>query len=360
MASFSDRLSAVRERRPLLDHILSMQEHYSGVKAGQQAGGVTYYGFLSFFPILALAVFVVGLVSEVYPAANADLIKVVDDVLPGIIGSGDGEISLSDIRTFSGWAAVVGVLGVLYSGLGWLSALRTALVVVFEKPEFAQLSFVVGKLRDLATLVTLGLTLFLTVAVTGFVRGFSDVVLDFLGLDSTLGWVVGLVSIGIGLAANTLLFFLIFRLLADPDLPRRSMWSGALLGGIAFELLKLLSQYLLQATKDQPAFQAFGIALILVVWINYFSRVVLYAASWAYTTRAARAGRLPGDARPVQGPRTPSLVELTGAPGAGGAGGGRGGAASAGDAGRRGWLAPFAGGAVAMLGAVAVVRKRHR
>ena len=56
-------------------------------------------------------------------------------------------------------AGAVGVsasLGLLYAGLGWLSGMRDALLVVFEKPDREQPSFVVGKLRDLLTLVTIG------------------------------------------------------------------------------------------------------------------------------------------------------------------------------------------------------------
>ena len=202
MASISDRLAAARERHPVLDHVLCMQEHYSGVKANQQAGGVTYFAFLSFFPILALAVFVVGVVSRVYPGVNADLVGAINEVLPGVVGSKEGQVSLDDIRTFSGWAAVIGLAGVLYSGLAWMSALRDALFVVFEKPDFRQPSFVVGKLRDLLTLATLGVTLLVSVAATGFVRGFSDEVLAFLNLDSTLGWLVEVATIALGLAVN--------------------------------------------------------------------------------------------------------------------------------------------------------------
>jgi membrane protein len=54
-------------------------------------------------------------------------------------------------------------------------------------------------------------------------------------------------------------------------------------GALGFELLKQASTWLLAATTRQPAFQAFGIALILLVWIYYFSRVLLFAASWAAT-----------------------------------------------------------------------------
>lgn len=342
MASLKERLAKIRERRPFLDHVLRTQEHYGEVKANQQAGGVTYFAFLSFFPILALAVLVVGLLSRVYPEADQDLRRAVNDVLPGIIGGDAGQVSLDDIRTFSGWAAVIGVLGVLYSGLAWVSSLRDALDVVFEKPVFRRPSFVVGKLRDLVTLMVIGVVLFVSVAVTGFARGFSDDVLGWVGLDSELGWLVDLAMLALGLAANALLFFLMFRLLADPALPGRSLVSGAVLGAVAFELLKVLSQYLLGATKGQPAFQAFGIALILLVWINYFSRVILYAASWAHTTAAARALRGADGPAQVQGPKVPSLEPLVGddqPPG-------------------QTWLAPAAGGAAAMLALVAVVRRR--
>jgi hypothetical protein len=71
MPSPKERLAELRRRRPLIDHAVRTQEHYGEVKAGQQAGAVTYFGFLSFFPILALAFFVVGWVAKVYAGACA-------------------------------------------------------------------------------------------------------------------------------------------------------------------------------------------------------------------------------------------------------------------------------------------------
>lgn len=303
------RLAEARRRRPVLDHVVLMQEHYGAVKATQWAGAVTYFAFLSFFPLLALAVFVVGWASEVYPQANANLRRALTEVVPGIIGSGESKVSLGEVRTFSGWVAVFGLAGVLYSGLGWLSALRDALLTVFDTPRREQPGYVAGKLRDLAALVALGAVLFVAVAVTGLVERFSGDVLGWAGLDAELGWLVTVLSVLLGLAANTLLFFLMFRLLAEPHVPARSLWSGALLGAVVFEVLKQVSGFLLYFTRDQQAFQAFGIALILVVWMNYTSRVILYAAAWAYTTREARALRIAEPREPVQGPRLPTMDE---------------------------------------------------
>ena len=310
------RVQEARRDHSALDRAVLTQEHYGRVGASQQAGAVTYFGFLSVFPILALAVFVVGWISHVYPDARANLTDAINQVMPGLVGTDQGQLSLSDVRRFSGWAAVFGIAGVLYAGLGWLSSLRSALEVVFEVPRAEQPSFVLGKARDLVTLVILGMVLFVAVALTGFVAGFASDVLGWIHLSTGLGWLVRLVTIVLGLGANMVLFFAMFVLLGRPRTPRRSLWAGAVLGAVGFEILKQLSGLLLAQAKGQPAFQAFGIALILLVWINYFSRVVLYAAAFAHVSPAARAQRLEQHvAAPVQGPQTPSLDLPTVAPG---------------------------------------------
>jgi membrane protein len=303
------RINEVRQRRPAVDHVLRMQEHYGETKASQQAGAVTYFGFLSFFPIMALAFFVVGYLSRVYPDAQDNLVSAIDRLFPGIVGTRDNQIRLKDIEDAAGTVGLIGLVGVLYSGLGWLSALRDALITVFALPEREQPSFVKGKLRDLVTLAIIGFVLFFAVALTGLVSGFSGDVLDWVGLSTQLGWLVTVVTIVLGLLANALLFLAMFRLLAAPDLPWRAMWSGALLGAVGFELLKQVSNLLIRSTQGQPAFQVFGLALILIVWINYFSRVVLYAASWAWTHPLAREQRVAEPEAPVEGPRSPTADE---------------------------------------------------
>lgn len=283
-----ERVGRVRRRWPLLDHLVRMVQHYLGVNGNLQAGAVTYFAFLSFFPVLALAFAVVGWVARFYPGSEDVLIKAIDEVLPGMVGDEEGQISLGTIESAAPGIFSVGILAILYSGLGWLSSMRKALLVVFELPDDAAPNFVIGKLRDLLTLTLIGLTLLISVALAGFVRGFSEQILELLGLASTLSPLVAAISIVVGLAANMLLFYALFRLLARPPTPPRSLWAGALLGALGFELLKLLSTYLMASTKSQPAFQAFGIALILVVWMNYFSRVVFFAASWAHTSPRTR------------------------------------------------------------------------
>ncbi|HET6625604.1 MAG TPA: YihY/virulence factor BrkB family protein [Nocardioidaceae bacterium] len=297
MASLKERATAkvdrVRERRPFVDHVFTMLAHYGEVKGNVQAGAVTYFGFLSFFPILALGFFVIGYLANVYPDAEDALTDALKSVLPGMIGDGDGQISLSTFRENAGAIGLIGLAGVLYSGLGWLSGMRDALLIMFKMPPREQPNFFVGKGRDLVVLALVGFTLIVSVALSGAVTGFSAQILEWVGIRDVPGmgallWVIGH---ALGIAATTLLFFALFKLLALPHLPRAALVQGAVLGALGFEVLKSLANLLIASTKDQPAFQAFGVALILLVWINYFSRVTMYSAAWAYTSSGAEAQR---------------------------------------------------------------------
>jgi len=322
MASVKERIDAVRERLPWVDHVLRMLGHYGSVNGSGQAGAVTFFGFLSFFPILALTFFAIGQVARVYPDIRPQMTAEINNLLPGVIGTGSGKISLTDIEESSGAVGLIGLATLLYSGLGWLSGMRSALEVMFVVPSRERPSFVLGKLRDLATLVLIGLVLGFSVVLSGAVTGFSDTILDWVGVDAgaflpTLG--LNLLGRALAILASTVLLLVMFKLLvSESHVPRSALVRGALLGAVGFEILKLAANLLLAQTQGQPAFQAFGVALILLVWINYFSRLVMYAAAWAYTApdalaeRMAEAMRAPGaaqaaDPEPVRasGPDTP-------------------------------------------------------
>lgn len=360
----SGRVEAIRRRYPLVDHAVRMVQHYGAVKGNLQAGAVTYFAFLSFFPILALGFFAIGSIARIYDA-QTQLVEAIEQVLPGMVSEepAQGKIALSTIQRSAGAAGIIGLLGVMYAGLGWLSGMRDALLVMFQLPQHEQPSFVVGKARDLVTLALIGFTLVVSVAVAGVVNGLSAQILGFVGFGEELRPLLRLLTVLVGLGANMVLFFALFKLLARPPTPPRSLWGGAVLGAIGFEVLKQASTYLIASTKEQPAFQAFGIALILVVWINYFSRVVMYAAAWAHTAPAAREMREEEPATvEAEAPANEPDREAAGTSAATGRRTAPAGGRHAASAGRRTEeplepAAAFALGGATMLGAVALARR---
>ena len=331
------------QRRPAVARVLRMVQHYGSAQGNLHAGAVSYFAFLSFFPLLALIFFSVGVVSQVYPDLDGQVRRGIEELFPGLVGGGDGQISLDQVQAFSGVVGLLGLAGVLYTGLGFVQVLREALTATFGQ-ALPTASFLKVKLMDLLGLVTVGGTLLLSVAVGSGVTRFSSGLLELLGLGEELRFVLVALGVVVAITINTVLFFVMFKQLARATAPARSLWSGALLGALGFEVIKQLSAQVISLTKGNPAFQAFGIALTLIVVFNYFARLTLYSASWAYTTRAAMAAR-PVEQVPVQGPQAPSLDQWaaareSSAPGLVRRTGG-----------------PFAAGSAAMLALVAVVRR---
>lgn len=311
-------LAAARRRSRPLDHTLNMVKHYGNVQGGVLAGAVTYFGFLSFFPLLVLAFAVIGYVAKAYPNAEDSLVTAIQQVFPGIvtIDGAHNTISMGQVKDAKAVAGITGFIGVLYSGLGWVSGLRQALQGAFQIPPSKKYSFLIGKGVDLLALGILGAVLILSVGISSVVKGLAGTIIDAIGLSgsaigSPLVWAIGIL---LGLAASTLLFFVMYRLLGDPEVGAKPLWQGALLGAIGFEALKLLVVNVLGAVGGS-SFAPLAIAITLVVWINYFSRLVLYGASWAMTSEhsaaalALRAARqLAADQAAADGAATPTPV----------------------------------------------------
>ncbi|WP_370616020.1 YihY/virulence factor BrkB family protein [Mumia sp. Pv 4-285] len=287
-----DGFAALRRRRPFVDHVVRTIQHFGSVRGGILSGGITYFGFLSVFPILALAFFVVGYIAEYFPGADDALEAAISQVLPGIVTSEDpppaGQISFDQIAASRNIAGVIGALGVLYTGLGFVSNLRSSLEVAFGVPKTRSYGFVPGKLRDLGTLVGVGLMIMLSVGVSSALTQNASAVLDSIGIQSgTAAVAVGVLSVVVGVATGTLLFWVLYTFLPHTDVPSRARWSGALLAAIGFEIVKQLASFLLGIAAG-GALASLALSVTLLVWIYYFAQLTIYGASWAVTTAASR------------------------------------------------------------------------
>ncbi|MDP9862900.1 MULTISPECIES: YihY/virulence factor BrkB family protein [Streptosporangium] len=275
------RIGSTRIRWPWFDHLIRTVQRYQIQSGDRLAGAVTYYAFLSFFPIIALAFAVFGYFLSVRPDAIRTLQRAIDQYLPGLAD----QLPIQQIADSRASAGIIGLLGLLYAGLGAVDALRDALREVSMTAE-APLNFFLAKLRDLAALVLVGVTMIASVLVGGFATQASGTVAGWLGLSrSVIGsnsiWLVGLV---VSVLADTVLFVIILRWMGRSRQPLQVVLRGALLGALGFGVLKQLAALILARTLNNPIYGVFAVMVGLLVWINLSARVILYAAAWTETS----------------------------------------------------------------------------
>ena len=281
----------VRDRSEAVDHIMRMQDRYSSMGGNQYSAGITYFSVLAIFPILMLVV--AGIATFL-----ANRPEVLSQVQEQIAGSVDGEVGtlLNDILETAieqrGAVAGIGALTALWSGLGWMNNLRYGVSKMWKVDPTAVGNFVKNKASDLLGLIGLLLALVLAFAITAiFNSGLTTYVLEFFGLGDVPGirFVTFLVSIGVGVLANFLVMAWFVFYLPRTKVPRRSGLQAALIGAIAFEVIKQLGSLFASNALSNPAGATFGPIIGLMVLLYLVWRLVLYVSAWAATSEESMA-----------------------------------------------------------------------
>lgn len=279
-----ERLRGVRSRRPWVDHSVRAYDRHSEVLGSRLAAAVTYYGFLSFFPLLALGFSLLGYVSDIYPDAQERVTEAVEGAFPSLVGTGPGQIDIQDVIDAKAGAGLIALLGLAYAGLGWLDALRDSLRRVFGTDDLS-IGFLKKKLVDVAVLVMLGISLLLSLMVSSLATAATSYVLELVGLEDSLAATVLLkvLSVALALGVDVVIFAILLSRLSGAQVPWRQVRSGAVLGAVGFEVLKLGGTYFLSRTTENPLYATFGVVVGLLVWIYLNSRLIVLAAAWTAT-----------------------------------------------------------------------------
>lgn len=275
-----ETFARLRHRWDGLDVVVRAYQHFTGVNASQLGGSITYFGFLSFFPLIAVAFSVVGFIVVAVPTAPDLVNQALENALPGLVGP--GRIDAQSIASARAGVGIIGFVTLLYSASGIASNTRSALERVFVVPRGEGRNFVLRKVSDLLTMAVSGLILVISVgassAVSGRVKG---QLLDVVGLpeDSPVGTAFTVAGLVIGVAASTLMLYLIYRVLPKQHLRRRSVLLGAFVAAIGLEIIKVAATLIISGVAHNALYGTFGVIVALLVWLNYFARLLLFGAS---------------------------------------------------------------------------------
>lgn len=239
----------------------AVQARFSELQGGYLAGAITLSAFLSVFPLMLVGVAVVGFFSS---SGGNDVTTQILDVLaiPARGEAADTVRQAIDAAEESRRAAsVVGIVGLLWSGLGLVAALQYAYDSVWQVTSRG--------IRDKAV----GL-LWLVGAASLFVASFGlTAAVQFL--PPLLAPVEIVLALGLGFG----LFLWASKILPNRDVGWRPLLPGAVLGAVGFEVLKLVGGiYVPRAVSSSSAlYGSIGVVFAILAWLFFFGRLVVYA-----------------------------------------------------------------------------------
>ncbi|HZD14681.1 MAG TPA: YhjD/YihY/BrkB family envelope integrity protein, partial [Pseudonocardiaceae bacterium] len=211
------RLDSFQQRHTWLGFPLAVVYKFIDDQGSYLAALLTYYGFVSLFPMLLLLVSVLGFTLQSHPSWQQALLGSALQQFP-IVGPQLRD-NVNSIHG-SGLGVLLGILGALYGGLGLSVAIQTTLNRVWAVPRYARPDPVVSRLRGLVLFVLLGAVVVITTALAAV----GPVAAGY-GYGISTGERIA--AIAAAIVVNVGAFLVGFRVLTAREIPLADLMPGA-------------------------------------------------------------------------------------------------------------------------------------
>jgi membrane protein len=186
----------------------------------------------------------------------------------------------------SGLALILGASG----AFGQLqAALNRAWEVAPDPQQGGLKAFLLKRVFSFGMILSVAFLLLVSLVVSASLSAFGDALGGMLpdGVSATLLQVLNQV---VSVAAVTVLFAAIFKVLPDARVALRDIWVGAAVTAVLFVVGKFLIGFYLGRSNPGEAFGAAGSLALMLVWIYYSSMILLFGAEFTQAWAEARGG----------------------------------------------------------------------
>ena len=224
MPTTSQRLDGFQRRHPWAGFPLAVVYKYFDDTGGYLAALITYYAFVSLFPLLLLASTILGFILSGHPGLQDRLLHSALSQFP-VVGN-----QLGEPKHLGGGPGglVIGILGSLYGGLGVAQASQYAMNTAWSVPRNNRPNPFKARGRSLLLLATAGVAVLATT------------VLSTLGSSGagSLGGTVKTLVLAASVALNAVAFVFSFRVASAKKLTIRDVAPGAIAAAVIWQLLQ--------------------------------------------------------------------------------------------------------------------------
>lgn len=264
------RVDEYQRRHSWLGFPLAVIYKYFDDRGPYLAALVTYYAFVSLFPLLLLAYSILGFILAGHPGVRHQLEHSIASNFPVI-----GPQLSRNITGFggSGAALAIGILGTLYGALGATQAAQAGFNQIYGVPRNEQPNPIKSRLRSLGLIVLLGSGVLLS-------TGIAVILSTANGISANLGDAVHVAGFGLSYVVNVALFTTAFRLLTARDLGIRQVLPGGMVSAALWMLVQGFgSSYISHSFKhSQHLYGIFGIVLVTLAWLYLQSVILMLSA----------------------------------------------------------------------------------
>lgn len=253
------------ERWSLVRTALDVQERVRETNGGATASATTVMFFVAIFPLLLVAIAALGFIS----AGDEDFATDVIENL-GLEGAAADNMTsaLETAQNSRRAASIVGIVGLLWSGLGVTTALSLAVRTPWQRKVPGLKAKALGLVWLLGGVVTFG-----GAVASGALLNRTPEVVPRVVTSAGL--------VALGLVLEMAFFLWTFWILGDRRAGWRALLPGAIIGAVGFEVLKVAGTVLVprMVASSSSLYGPLGIVFAILAWLTFFSRLIVYCSA---------------------------------------------------------------------------------
>ncbi|MDX9740146.1 MAG: YihY/virulence factor BrkB family protein [Gammaproteobacteria bacterium] len=244
------------------------------------AAALAFFTLFSIAPIMIVAVAIVGFVLG-ERAAQGELMERLQDVIgPEAAGVIETAVINSQVEQSGIWPTLIGVAAIAVGATTVFAQMQRSLNSIWEvapRPTKNSIWILIkARVLSLTIVLAIGFVLLVSLLLSVAVQAIMAFASQWLPVPPP---VMVLVEIGTSLLVVTLLFAAIFRILPDVTLTWRDVMVGAFITALLFTAGRSLIAMYLAHTATASTYGAAGSLVLLLLWVNYSSLILLYGAA---------------------------------------------------------------------------------
>jgi membrane protein len=258
-------LDRAQRSTPVLAFPLAVVKRYSDEKTGRKAALLTYYAFLSLFPLIIVFVSILGFLISNNAGLESQIMRHVFQFFP-TLGS-QIKTNVSTLHS-SGIALLLQVFVVLYGARGLASILQETFNDLWQVLPEHRPGFWGDHIRSIGMMMSVGLGI-----IIGTVVSYS------LNSVVHLGFIGALFVTVINAIITYGLFLTVFRMGTSDRISLRKLGVGAAIATIGTILVQRFGGYIMshELTKLEGSYGSFAFALGVMFWLYLQIQIILYA-----------------------------------------------------------------------------------
>lgn len=243
---------------------------------------IAYYAIFSLPGLMVLVITVAGyffgdaavsgqLNNQISAAVGEDSAKMIQQVVKSSMESKD-----------SLWATILGIATIILGATAVFAQFQKSINTIWEVKTSTSKSgiwlFVQSRLFSFGLIITIAFLLLISLLISSSLTAFSHWIQQYISHFLMVIFVVADFALSLGI--TTVLFAMMFKILPDAKIKWKSVWVGAFITSILFEIGKFALSLYFGTAYPASGYGAAGSIILILLWTSYSSMIVFYGAEF--------------------------------------------------------------------------------